>query len=92
VNDQAQLTGIIDWGDVHSGDNALDLMMVYGFLPRDARADFFAAYGQVDERTLAVARMRAVFHAISVAWYGSELDDDALLREGLFAMELALES
>jgi aminoglycoside phosphotransferase (APT) family kinase protein len=91
LDDQARLTGVIDWGDVHEGDPALDLMMVYGFLPSEARADFFAAYGDVDERTLSIARMRAIFHAISVAWYGSELEDDALLREGLTAMELVLE-
>jgi aminoglycoside phosphotransferase (APT) family kinase protein len=90
-DDQARLTGVIDWGDAHQGDRALDLMMVFGFLPADARAAFFAAYGQADERTLAIARMRAVFHGISVAWYGNELEDSALLREGLTAMELVLE-
>ncbi len=91
VDDYARLTGVIDWGDVHAGDAALDLMLAFGFLPAAARSDFFAAYGPVDDRTLTVARMRAVFHAISVAWYGHELEDDALLREGLTAMELVLE-
>ena len=91
LDDHAQLSGVIDWGDVHQGDPALDLMMAYGFLPAEARPDFFAAYGPVDERTTTIARMRAVFHGISVAWYGSELEDSALLREGLTAMEFVLE-
>jgi aminoglycoside phosphotransferase (APT) family kinase protein len=91
VDEYAQLKGVIDWGDAHCGDPALDLLIAYAFLPAAARADFFRAYGAVDARTHAIARMRAVFHSISVAWYGSELEDDALLGEGLFAMELVLE-
>jgi aminoglycoside phosphotransferase (APT) family kinase protein len=92
VDTDHRLCGVIDWGDVHAGDPAIDLMIVYAFLPASARAPFFEIYGHVAERTRAIARLRAAFHSISVTWYGSELSDGSLLREGRTGMQLVLEA
>lgn len=85
------LSGVIDWGDVHAGDPGIDLMILYSFLPAEARAEFVKIYGPVDASTQTTARLRAAFHAISVAWYGSELGDSGLAREGRKGMQLVLE-
>ena len=45
VGDDARLLGIIDWGDLHLGDRASDLAIVFTVLPPAARAHFFATYG-----------------------------------------------
>jgi aminoglycoside phosphotransferase (APT) family kinase protein len=84
------IAGVIDWGDVHRGDPAMDLMMMFAFLPPNARGAFELAYGRIDDRTRCVARMRAVFHSISLTWYGVELGNDALEREGRTALDYVL--
>lgn len=38
------------------------------------------------------ARLRAAFHSISVAWYGTELGDSGLVHEGRAGMELVLDA
>lgn len=87
-----RLCGVIDWGDVHAGDAAMDLMLLYGFLPAAARPAFLDAYGAAPDPTvLRVARLRAAFHAVSVTWYGLELCDDDLLHEGRQALQFVLE-
>jgi aminoglycoside phosphotransferase (APT) family kinase protein len=40
VDDQRGLCGVIDWGDVHLGEPALDLMIAFSFLPPAARGAF----------------------------------------------------
>jgi aminoglycoside phosphotransferase (APT) family kinase protein len=91
VDDSDTLTGVIDWGDVHTGDVAMDLMVVYGFLPAAARPAFMREYGSVDEGVLRRARLRAAFHAVSFTWYAFEAGDRDLADEGLIAMGLVLE-
>src|SRR5207342_2307898 len=33
VDDDAAACGVIDWGDIHLGDPAVDLALAHGFLP-----------------------------------------------------------
>ena len=40
LDDHKKLCGVIDWGDVHLGDRALDLSIAYSFLPAEARLCF----------------------------------------------------
>jgi aminoglycoside phosphotransferase (APT) family kinase protein len=91
VDEAARLSGVIDWGDVHAGDGAMDLMLLYGFLPPAARPSFEAEYGEIADDVLRTARLRAAFHAISVTWYGVETEDDDLLHEGRLALDFVLE-
>lgn len=51
LDDDLLAAGVIDWGDVHLGDPAVDLALAHGFLPPSAHAIFRDAYGPIDEDT-----------------------------------------
>ena len=78
--------GVIDWGDVHRGDPAVDLSLAHGFLPRSAHDAFRAAYGEIDPATWRVARFRALHAAAAMLVYAHDVGDRALLRESLTAL------
>ncbi len=84
------LTGVIDWGDLHHGDPAIDLRVVYCFLPPEARTAFFAGYGPCDDDTLRLARMAAIVFSAALWVYAVDIDDPALLAEGRRGLEYAL--
>jgi aminoglycoside phosphotransferase (APT) family kinase protein len=91
VDDGRRVSGVIDWGDLHAGDPALDLSIAYGFLPPRAREAFLRAYGPVDARARRTARLRAAFHSAALAWFADSIQDAALLREVLAALRNVLE-
>ncbi|MHC5012149.1 MAG: phosphotransferase [Planctomycetota bacterium] len=72
VDEAGRPTGIIDWGDVHVGDVAVDLSLAHGFLPPAARSAFLRAYGAVDEATWHLARFWALHAAVVVLLYAHE--------------------
>lgn len=84
------LTGIIDWGDVHLGDPALDLSLACSFLPPEAHAAFRAAYGPIDDATWRRARFRAIHYGALLAEYGHATASPTLARLGSEALQLAL--
>jgi aminoglycoside phosphotransferase (APT) family kinase protein len=86
VDDETRLSGVIDWGDLHLGDVAVDLSAAYLLLPRDAHDTFCRAYGPIDSSTWERARLRALFHASTTAVYGEHLGDSALLEGSLWAL------
>lgn len=86
------LAGIIDWGDVHRGDPAVDLAVAYSFLPRDARRDFFAAYGEIDPPTRAKARGRALTSACGILAYGADVGDAGMIGLGIRGLALLAEA
>src|SRR5262249_41628574 len=49
VDHEGMLSGVIDWGDIHVGDVAVDLAIAHSFLLADARQEFRAEYGLIDE-------------------------------------------
>ena len=75
------MTGVIDWGDLHVGDRAVDLSAAWLVLPPEARERFLETYGAVDEVTWRRARFRAVFHAAVVLVFASETHEPALQGE-----------
>ena len=81
--------GIIDWGDVHLGDPALDLAIAHLLLPPTAYPAFRAAYGPIDERTWRAARYRALYHAILEVDYGIRENDAGMRDCGTTALRLA---
>lgn len=83
--------GVIDWGDVHLGDPALDLMLAWTFLPPAARAVFGAAYGPIDPATSRRARCRALFYGVALTHYGVEISDPEMRDTGIYALRAALE-
>ncbi len=80
LDERRRLTGVIDWGDVHSGDAALDLALAFSFLPPAAHDTFRAAYGGPDEACWARARFRAVHHSAVLLAAGATSGDEALVR------------
>ena len=82
VDDRRSACGVIDWGDVHAGNPAVDLVVVHSFLPPESHANFLAAYGAVDETSWLLARIRAVYVALILLVYGHSRADQALIEEG----------
>jgi aminoglycoside phosphotransferase (APT) family kinase protein len=91
VDDGLRLCGVIDWGDVHVGDPAVDLAIAYSFLPAAARPRFFSIYGACDDATRSLARFRALSHTSNTLVYAAEVADRDLLRESLIALALIAE-
>lgn len=91
VDDALRPCGIIDWGDVHVGDPALDLSIAYSFLPPGGRECFRAEYGPIDDATRARARFRALFYGAVLRQMGIEQGDTGLQRAGEYALRFALE-
>lgn len=88
VNRERRLSGIIDWGDVHLGDPALDVMAAFSMLPASAYETFKTAYGGVDDQTWLLAKYRAVYHGCLVAHFGMHINDAALRDAGLAGLRL----
>jgi aminoglycoside phosphotransferase (APT) family kinase protein len=86
ADDECCLAGVIDWGDVHLGDRAVDLALAHTFLPPGARAAFRRAYGDIPPATWARAGARAVQHAALLARYARHAGDEDLLREATLAL------
>ena len=77
----ARVTGVIDWGDSHSGDAAVDLSSAWSLLPAAAHGAFRAAYGPIDEATWRLARLRALHVTAALADWASDRGDEGLQRE-----------
>ena len=91
VDDASHVCGVIDWGDVHLGDPALDLAIAFTFLPPSARDSFFDAYGEVGAATRALARFRALIHTSILVPYALDLGDDDLLWEASASLRFLAE-
>jgi aminoglycoside phosphotransferase (APT) family kinase protein len=89
VDDSGRVCGVIDWGDAHLGDPALDLSIQFAFLPPEARPAFEAAYGELDADTRRRARFRALFSGTMLVHYGASSGDEALVEAGRWALERA---
>jgi len=81
------LTGIVDWVDLCRSDPGVDLSLVYGFLPRAARDEFLAEYGDVDPASIVRARVLALNLLATLARYGhhegiAEVEAEALAGLG----------
>jgi aminoglycoside phosphotransferase (APT) family kinase protein len=72
---------VIDWGDVHLGDPAADFLIAHVFLPPAAHAAFRRAYGPIDETGWRVARLRALWHTVTVLLFAAATSDNDLRRE-----------
>jgi aminoglycoside phosphotransferase (APT) family kinase protein len=89
ADDASNLSGLIDWGDVHAGHRATDLGIAYEFLPPDAREAFWSAYGRNDETLQWWARFRALDHALAVLVWALAVDNRPVIREATFALTQA---
>jgi aminoglycoside phosphotransferase (APT) family kinase protein len=90
VNEKSVLAGIIDWGDAHIGHPAVDLAVIYQFLPPQGRRIFIDIYGEVDEQTEKLARFRAIHSTIWLLRYGCDNKDEKLITAAKESLHLAL--
>lgn len=81
------LVGVIDWGDVHQGDPAVDLGAAFLLLPPAAHAAFRAAYGPIDPATWARARFRAIWDVAITLHFCLATAEPLMLRAGTRALE-----
>jgi aminoglycoside phosphotransferase (APT) family kinase protein len=86
LDDHGKPAGIIDWGDIHIGDRAVDVGLAFEFLPPVARERFRRAYGVLDDATWRLAHFRALYHAANILRYAHRVSDANLAREGMFAL------
>ncbi len=91
LNAQKQLTAIIDWGDAELLHPAIDLAIGYQFIPPNAQTIFWESYGEVTEYTKLLAKQRAIFSAVTMGWYGHQIQDTMLLQEGLQGLKFVAE-
>ena len=88
IDDDLRLTGVIDWGDVHANDPAVDLSIAWSFLPPDARPAFCDAYGPIEESSWRLARLRALHYGVVLLEYGRGTNDQVVFREARTILRL----
>lgn len=88
VNDAGEISSVIDWGDSHIGHPAVDLAVVYSFLPKEARPTFFKSYGNVHQETKKIAQFKAIENTISHLLFAYEHKDDKLIEESKATLDL----
>jgi aminoglycoside phosphotransferase (APT) family kinase protein len=86
------LAGIIDWGDCHRGDPALDLSLAISFLPSAARGAFRSAYGPIDAHTWSRAHFGALHYGVHLTRFGDATQDAAMSQTGRIALAHAMSS
>ncbi|MBM3887414.1 hypothetical protein FJ364_05795 [Candidatus Dependentiae bacterium] len=87
LNESKQLCGIIDWGDMHIGNPAVDLIIVHSFLPPEAHTAFLKYYGAVEESQWLLAKARALYSSALITVYGHDIHDRSLINAGLQGLE-----
>jgi aminoglycoside phosphotransferase (APT) family kinase protein len=82
-------TGVIDWVDVCHSDPAIDLSMLWSYLPPEGREVFLAEYGPVSDEQLLRARVVALSLSAALAHYGHDEGFSAVEREALGGLDRA---
>jgi aminoglycoside phosphotransferase (APT) family kinase protein len=85
-----RVTGVIDWGDLCRSDPAIDLPLLWGFVPPEGRAAFLDVYGPVEEEQLLRARVLAFSVWAALAAYAHTEGFPSVEREALGGLERAL--
>jgi aminoglycoside phosphotransferase (APT) family kinase protein len=88
VDERHNLAGVIDWGDIHCGDPAIDLAIAHSFLPECAHKKFREAYGEISTDTWSLALLRAIYSSTVLVLYGHHAKDPVILREGLRSLKI----
>jgi aminoglycoside phosphotransferase (APT) family kinase protein len=90
VDEAGRISAVIDWGDTHIGHPALDLSIIYSFLPPEARGEFFQVYGEVKPEIKLMARFKALYTLLLLLLYGDNMNDELLVCECRKALQQAL--
>lgn len=92
LDSDKRLSGVIDWGDLHYGHAAVDLMAVHQLIPPRYHGAFLEIYGPVDEKSWFFARARALHHLHFLEEYCKVIDDLALRNSARIARKNLLEA
>jgi aminoglycoside phosphotransferase (APT) family kinase protein len=84
-----RLNGVIDWVDLCRANPAIDLSLLWSFVPRKMFDGFLSEYGRVSEEELIVARVLALGLNATLASYARDLGNRRLEREALAAVNRA---
>ena len=57
VDEHGDVCAVVDWGDVHLGDPAVDLAVAHTVIPTSAHPVFRETYGTITEPAWQVARI-----------------------------------
>jgi aminoglycoside phosphotransferase (APT) family kinase protein len=87
VGEDGLPTGVIDWVDVCHSDPAIDLSMLWSYLPPEGREVFLAEYGPVSDEQLLRARVVALSLSAALARYGHDEGFSAVEREALGGLD-----
>jgi aminoglycoside phosphotransferase (APT) family kinase protein len=82
-------SGVIDWIDLCRADAAIDLQLVWSFLPAPDRGAFLGAYGRVTEEQLVRARVIALSLCCALASYAHAENLPSIEREALAGLDRA---
>ena len=88
--DGGQLSAVIDFGDITSGDRATDLAVAWMLLPPEAQPVFREAAGNVDDDTWTRARGWAL--ALSIAYMAGSADNPMIFAIGKRTWESVMTS
>lgn len=86
VSPSGGLAGVIDWGDMCRAPRSVDLPIYWSLFDSEARATFRAAYGPLNDATLARARVLALCFDATLAVYANDRGMDDLKREALHGL------
>lgn len=87
LDEQHQLSGIIDWGDAHIGHPSCDFYPYWSLFSPSARRAFLEAYGPVDEQTLIAGRLVATYINVILALSADDFGLPHLKKAALNALE-----
>jgi len=90
VKEDGKISAVIDWGDTHIGHPAIDLSIVYCFLPAEGREHFFKIYGDVQPEFKKIGRFKAIYTIVLLLLYADDQKDNELVNECLSTLHLAL--
>lgn len=92
IDDHNLLSGVIDWGDIHYGSPAIDLEILFDFLPKESRSIFIKEYGVVKDEVLALAQFRSISHTLTLLQYAYLVRDTVLLNECQIGISYIIEN
>ncbi|TWD95904.1 aminoglycoside phosphotransferase (APT) family kinase protein [Peribacillus frigoritolerans] len=91
LDDEGVLAGVIDWGDVHIGNPAIDFSFLYSYFPKEVRSTFFEIYGEIEKETESLARFRAIYMLVTLLVYGIDRHDEELIAITSTGLKFAIE-
>ena len=81
VDEHGDVCAVVDWGDVHLGDPAVDLAVAHMVIPTSAHTVFRETYGTITESAWQVARIKALDKALVLLRWGLANADDGVMNE-----------